>query len=145
MNGYVKYVNDSKCLNLLVHDKELLKKYNVMLEKVSNLLKKEFDSEPVYNNKYIKTKIKIYNKNRINTNFQGNEIPEGNECFTCLSVILLDSIVVVDKKYHPQIFLEECKYTVKKKNVINTIREELNLDESDYESNNDKSDKFNED
>ena len=26
MNGYVKYFNDNKCMNLLVHDKELLKK-----------------------------------------------------------------------------------------------------------------------
>ena len=29
MNGYVKYfVNRNKCINLLVHNKELLKKYN---------------------------------------------------------------------------------------------------------------------
>ena len=27
MNGYVKYFNDNKCMNLLVHDRELLKKY----------------------------------------------------------------------------------------------------------------------
>ena len=29
-----------------------------------------------------------------------------NECYTCLFVILLDSVVNVDKKYYPQIFLE---------------------------------------
>ena len=27
-NGYTKYFKDNKCINLLVHDKELLKKYN---------------------------------------------------------------------------------------------------------------------
>ena len=44
----------------------------------------------MYDNNYIKTKIKIYN-NRKNTIFQGNEISEDNEYCTCLSVILLDS------------------------------------------------------
>ena len=49
--------------------------------------KKGFDSEPVYNGKYIKSKMKIYN-NRINTIFQCNKIPEDNEYCICLSVIL---------------------------------------------------------
>ena len=48
-----------------------------------------------------------------------------------LSVILLDSFVKIDNDYHPQIFLEECKYAVKKKKIINAINEELNSDEPD--------------
>ena len=48
---------------------------------ISSLLKKGFDSEQMYNDKYIKTKIKIYN-DRINTNFQGNKIPKYNEYYT---------------------------------------------------------------
>ena len=84
------------------------------MDRISNLLKKRFDSETVHNDKYIKTKIKIYNS-RINTNFQGNKIPDDNECCACLSVILLDSVVNVDKRYYPQIFLAECKYAQKKK------------------------------
>ena len=40
MNGYVKYFNYSKGMNLLVHDKELLKKYNEIWDKIRNLLKK---------------------------------------------------------------------------------------------------------
>ena len=47
--------------------------------------------------------------------FNGNKIPEDNECCTCLSEISLDSLVNVDQKYYPQIFLEECKCAVKKK------------------------------
>ena len=39
-----------------------------MRHEISNLLKKGFDSEPLYNDKYIKTKIKFYN-NRVYTNF----------------------------------------------------------------------------
>ena len=39
-------------------------------------------------------------------NFHSNEIPEDNECCDCLSAIILDSVVIVDKKYYPLIFLE---------------------------------------
>ena len=47
-------------------------------------MNKEFDSEPVYgdNDKYIKTKIKIYGDN-VNTNFQGKKIPKENTCHVC--------------------------------------------------------------
>ena len=39
----VKCFNNNKCMNLLVHDKEL-RKYNKIWDKVSNLLKKDFNS-----------------------------------------------------------------------------------------------------
>ena len=69
-------------------------------DKVENLFKREFDSKPVYKNEYIKTKIEIYN-GRIYTNFQYNKIPKDNTYCACLSVILLDSLVVnEDKKYY---------------------------------------------
>ena len=134
INEYTKYFDDNnKYMNLLVHDKKLLKKYNEIWNKISNLFKKGFDSEPVYNAKYIKTKIKIYN-NRVYTNFQYNKMSKDNEYCTCLSVILLGSIFVnSDKEYYPQIFLEECKYATKKKKTMNTINEKLELSESDDE------------
>ena len=67
-------------------------------------------------------------------------MPKGNEYCTCLSVILLDSILVnSDKECFPQIFLEECKYMMKNRELMNTINEDLvlsksNDDESDNES-----------
>ena len=128
MNRYVKYFDsNNKCFNLLVHDKELLK--NAMQYGVRLVIyqKKWFDNEPVYDNKYIKTKIKIYN-DRINTNVYGNKMPEDNECCTCLSVMLLDYIVKIDNDYCPQIFLDECKYAINKRKIMNKIHE---FDESD--------------
>ena len=41
MNGYVKYFNDNKCMNLLVPVEELLKKYHKIWDKINNLLKKD--------------------------------------------------------------------------------------------------------
>ena len=66
----------------------------------------EFDSEPVYgdNDKYIKTKIKMC-KDRVNKNFQGNKVPKENASYKCLSLIMLDSVIRVNKNYYPQTLL----------------------------------------
>ena len=78
----------------------------------------------MYNDKYIKTKIKFFN-NRVYTNFRHNKIPKDNEYCACLSVTLLDSIFInSDEEYYSQILLEECKYSIKK--IVNTINEEQN-------------------
>ena len=69
MNAYAKYFDkNSKYINLLVNNKEILEKYNKIWNKIKSLFKKEFNSEPVYNDKYIKIKIKIYN-DKVYTNF----------------------------------------------------------------------------
>ena len=62
-----------------------------------------------------------------------------SECCTCLSVILLHSVVKTNKDYYPQIFLEECKYAIKKKKIMNSINEGLNLDEPSDEPDDDNS------
>ena len=135
MNAYAKYFDkSSKYMNHLVKDEKILKKYLKIWSKIKRLIKKGLNSEPVYNDKYIKTKIKIYN-DKVYTNFQHNKMPKDNEYCACLSVILLDSIFVnSNKEYYPQIFLEECKYAIKDRKIINTINEDLKLNESDDES-----------
>ena len=79
MIGYVKHFDSNKTMSFKVGDNKLLKKYNKIWEKISNLMNIEFDSEPVHvdNDKYIKTKIKMY-EDRVNTNFQGKKVPKEN-------------------------------------------------------------------
>ena len=105
-----------------------------MWHKIKSSIKKGSNSELVYNNKYIKTKIKIYN-DKVYTNFQYNKIPKDDECCACLSVILLDSIFVnSNKDCYLQIFLEERKYAIKDRKIVNTITEDLRLNKSDDET-----------
>ena len=113
MNAYTKYFDEnSKYVNHLVEDEKILTKYFKVWNKIKSLIKKELNSEAVYNGKYIKTKIKIYN-DRVYRNFQHNKIPKDNEYCACLSVILSDSIFVnSNKEYYPQIFLEEFKNAI---------------------------------
>ena len=77
MIGYVKCFDSNKTMSFKVIDNKQLKKYNQIWKKVRNLLNIKFDSELVYgyNDKYIKTKIKMYG-DKVNTNFQGKKIPK---------------------------------------------------------------------
>ena len=55
----------------------------------------------------------------------------------CLSIIMIDSVIKVSKKYYPQTFLEECKCIQEKLKIENYIDEDLENSESDSHSNND--------
>ena len=95
MIAYVKHFDSNKTMSFKASDNKLLKKYNKIWEKIGNLPNIEFDSEPVYpdNDKYIKKKIKIYGDRKL---------PKENASYKCLSLIMLDSVIRVNKKYYPQ-------------------------------------------
>ena len=108
-------------------------------------MKIDFESKPSYgdDNKYIKTKIKTYEKSII-TNFYNKKMPKEKASCKCLS-IMIDSVIKANKKYYPQTLLEECKYIQEKIKTENYINEDLEKSESDSDSNNEtKSDIDNE-
>ena len=116
---YVKsYDGQTKWMYFLIEDDDLLEKYNTIWDKVSADIKKELDSEPVYNRNCLKTKIKSHGDEV--TDFYDKEIPKVNSNHTCLAVISLDSALKNGESYYPQVFLKECKY-IKKKVVRNVI------------------------
>ena len=100
-------------------------------------MKINFESKPVYgdHDKYIKTKIKIYAGNIIK-NFNNKKMPKENAPCKCLSIIMKDSVIRVNKKYYPQMLLEECKYIQEKIKIENYINEDLENSESDSDFNN---------
>ena len=109
-------------------------------------MKINFESKPVYgdNDKYMKTKIKIY-AHSIITNFHNNRMPKEKAPCKCLSIIMIDSVIRVNRKYYPQTLLEECKYIQEKIKIVNYVDEDLENSESDSDSNNEaKSDIVNE-
>ena len=87
---------------------------------------KKSDSEPVYAEKYLKTKRKYY-KGEINTNFHNNKIPKEDSQCTCLSVILINSIFRTANNYYPQVFLEECKYVAKETMMPKYIIDDIEI------------------
>ena len=113
MTGYAKKFDDNATMSFTINAKQLLKKYNEICKKVGKLLNIEFDSKPVYgdddDNKYIKTKVKIC-AGCVITNFQKKKMPKEKASCKCLSIIMLDSVIKIKKKYYPWTLLEECKY-----------------------------------
>ena len=104
----------------------------------------EFDSHPVYGDgdKYLQTKIKLYG-DKINTNFQGKKVPKENASYKCLSLKMLDSVIIINKKYYPQTLLEECKYVIRKNKTDNFINDiDLSSSDESDESHNDTDNQF---
>ena len=132
MIGYLKEFDDSMTMSLRVDHSKLFKKYCKIWKTSKGLLEIELDREPVYGDtdSYIKTKVKMYD-NKVSTNFQGKETPKGDSSYKCLSMIMLDSVVKVGKKFYPQVFLEECKYIKRKNKMFNYINDDLEMTSSD--------------
>ena len=61
-------------------------------------------------------------------------MPKENASYKCLSLIMLNSVVKIEKKYYPQTLLEECKYETKKIKMENLINDELKAGSSDDET-----------
>ena len=135
MSGYIKYFEyRGMNMSFLIKDDEVWEKYEQIWDLIKNKLGIKFHSEPVYDKKYLKTKVREYD-GVIKTNFLGNDVPKENMHYTCIACITIDSVMKMDKKYFPQVYLEECKYKIKKIQMSRFINTELDLDsESDSES-----------
>ena len=114
MTGYKKYFeNGVKNMSSAIKDDDVLDKYNEIWDKIKETLSIKFHSMPVYDEKYIKAKVREFN-GVIKTNFLGDEVPKENEHYTCIACITIDSVMRMEKKNYRQVYLEECKYRMKK-------------------------------
>ena len=113
-SAYVKnYDEKNKWMYFLITDDDLLEKYNnnkikqndTIIDKVSANIKSEFDSEPLYNKKFLKTKIKSHGDEV--TDFYDKKVSKVASNHNCLAVISLDSTLNKDGNYYPQV--KECK------------------------------------
>ena len=131
MSGYIRYFeNGGKNMSFKIENDDVYIKYNQIWNKIKELLGVKFYSARIYDDKYIKTKVKTFS-NVINTLFSGDEIPKERFEHVCIACISIDSVLRVDKKNFPQVYLEQCKYKAKKKELKSNY--EVDLD-SDYES-----------
>ena len=124
MSAYIKYFKgDGKNMSLMAKDDDMLDKYNKIWDKIKAKLSIKLHSASVYDEKYIKTKVNEFD-GVIKTNFLG--------CVT------IDSVMIIEKKNYPQVFLEECKFKTKKIKINKLINTELESEsESESESKSD--------
>ena len=106
MSGYLKYFeNGSKKMSFLIKDDEMWDKYDKIWDVIKNKLNIKFHSEPVYEYKYLKAKVREFD-GVIKTNFLGNDMPKENMHYTCIACITIDSVLRIDKKNRLQVYLE---------------------------------------
>ena len=72
--------------------------------------------------KYVHGKLKMW-KERIKTNFHGQDVPYDMYC-NATAVLKIDSVYKQGKNYHPQVYVEECKYTDAEKQQCNMLSDD---------------------
>lgn len=95
--------------------------------RLKELTSRKLRSKPIYDYKYVKTKVRSFN-GVVHTNFRSEKIPKESTIYICLTIITVESVLKMDKKYYPQVYLEQCKYAAKEKKMTSFKDAELELD-----------------
>ena len=106
-------------MSFSIKDDDVLDKYNGIWNKIKKTLSIKFHSMPVYDEKYIKAKVRKFN-DVSKKNFLGDEIPKENVHYACIACTTIDSVMKMKKMNYPQAYLEECKYKIKKIKMSNS-------------------------
>ena len=122
-------------MSFIVKDEDVLDKYSEIWDKIKSNLSIKFHIMPVYDETYIKAKVREFH-GVIKTNFWGGTVPKENMRYTCIACITIDSVMIMEKKNQLQFYLEECKYGIKKIQMPRFINDDLKSEaesESDTE------------
>ena len=120
-------------MSFLIKDNEVWEQFQKIWDRIKDKLGIKFHSKPVYEYKYLKAKVREFD-GVIKANFLGNDMPKENMHYNCIACITIDSVMRIDKKNHPQVYLEECKYRVKKIQMSRFINTELKSDSESSDS-----------
>ena len=139
MHEYIKYFdNGGKNMTFVTDNEKIYDKYNEIWEVIRKLLKVKFTVNPILDDKYLVAKLKIFNKiNRtIFNNNNKNNIPIERNHYICIPAIDIDSVLKIDnKRAYTQAYLEQCKYKLKKRKIVNYIDDEIIDEDSDSDYN----------
>ena len=119
-------------MSFLIKDGEVWDRYTKIWRVIKDKLGIKFHSKAVYEYKYLKAKVREYD-GVIKTNFLGNGMTKENMHYICISCIIIDSVMNIDKRNHPQVYLE-CKYRVKIIQISKFIDTELKSDSEPSDS-----------
>ena len=128
MSGYGKTIKVEDKINKLmsfrIDDEKLLEKYRAIYIKIEDLKNIRLNALPVYDGRYIKTKIRTFD-DKLYKNFRGLDMPEDDIECESFTVSFIDSLLVYDKKYYLQVYLDNCVYTIVNKQVTDYLDENI--------------------
>ena len=73
----------------------------------------------------------------INTLFSKDELPKERNHYVCIAAICIDSVLRVDKKNYPQVYLEKCKNKMRKRKLVDFIDDEVDVSSTDSDDSDD--------
>ena len=119
-------------MSFVTDDEKIYEKYNKIWEVFRKLSKVNFAVSPVRDDKYLVVKLKIFaGINR--TTFNNNSIPIERNHYIYIPAIDIDSVLKINKSAYPQAYLEQCKYKLKKRKIVNYIDDETIDKDSDID------------
>ena len=116
--------NKSKLMSLCINDEKLSGKYKAIWPKIEDLKKIKLNTLPVYDDRYIKTKITTFG-DKFYTNIRDLDVPEGDIECESFTVISIYSLLVCDKKYYLQVYLDNYAYKIVNKQMTDYLDENL--------------------
>ena len=120
-------------MSFKIEDESVYLKYTEIWNKIKKSLNTRFHSEPIYYDKYIKTKVKTFSS-MINKLFSKNEIPEERNHYIGIAVNCIDSVLRIEKKNYPQVYLEQYKYKIKRRKPVDFIDAEVDFSSNDSDN-----------
>ena len=109
--GVSQYKNSTYTMSVNVSEEKPWKaQYKKIWNEVESQLFEKMATEPIKREgRYVNGKLKTW-KERIKTNFHGQDVPYNMHC-NASAVLKIDSVYKQGKNYHPQVYVEDCRYT----------------------------------
>ena len=121
-------------MSFVMKDDNVLDKYSKIWNKLIGELNIKFHNMPVYDEKYIKAKVREFNR-VIKTDFLGDEIPKESMHYNCIACITIDSVMRMGEKELFTTLFRRMEIQIKKIKITKFINTELESDsESELES-----------
>ena len=111
-------------MSFRINDEKLLEKYRAICAKIEDLKNIKLNALPVYDDRYIKTKIRTYG-DKVYTNVRGLSVLEDDIECEPFTVISIDSLLVYDNKYYLQVYLDNCAYKIVSKQMTDYLDDNL--------------------
>ena len=122
-------------MTFVADNEKVYDKFNEIWEVIRKLLKVKLAANSVRDDKYLEAKLKIFKRINRTTFNNKNNIPIERNHYICILAIDIDSVLKIDnKKAYPQAYLEQCKYKLKKRKIVNYIDDEIIDEDSDSDS-----------
>ena len=124
MRGSVKTFKvkerNNKLMSFQIDNEKLLGKYKTIWTMIEDLKIIKLNTLPVYDDRLIKTKTRTF-RDKVCTNFRGLNVLEDDKECKSFTVISINSLLVYDKKYFLQVYLENCAYKIVNKQMADYL------------------------